>query len=71
VDRDDTEFDLDCLVRRIRIAIHLGCDGHRLPVPRLAIEPGRALVARAGITLYRVVTVNTSRTGPPSLSTAA
>jgi diaminopimelate decarboxylase len=28
-----------------------------LPAPRLALEPGRALVGRAGVTLYRVRTV--------------
>ncbi|HEY0453659.1 diaminopimelate decarboxylase, partial [Actinophytocola sp.] len=53
----DTGFDLDCFARRMHIAVRLECDRHRLPVPRLAIEPGRALVARAGITLYRVLTV--------------
>jgi diaminopimelate decarboxylase len=33
------------------------CGRYALPVPRLAVEPGRALIARAGITLYRVVAV--------------
>jgi diaminopimelate decarboxylase len=27
---------------------------HRLPAPRLILEPGRSLVARAGVTLYRI-----------------
>ena len=30
---------------------------HDLPTPRLALEPGRALVGQAGVTLYRVRTV--------------
>jgi diaminopimelate decarboxylase len=30
---------------------------HELPPPRVAIEPGRALVGQAGVTLYRVGTV--------------
>ena len=30
---------------------------HGLPVPRLVLEPGRSLVGRAGVTLYRVGTV--------------
>ena len=29
----------------------------RLPVPRLTIEPGRAIVSRAAVTLYRVVSL--------------
>jgi len=50
-------FDLTAFANRVRVALAYECDRHRLPVPRLAIEPGRALVARAGVTLYRVVTV--------------
>ena len=30
---------------------------HDLPLPRLVLEPGRSLVGRAGVTLYRVGTV--------------
>jgi diaminopimelate decarboxylase len=30
------------------------CERHDLPVPRILIEPGRAVVANAGITLYTV-----------------
>ena len=31
-----------------------GCREHSLPLPRLHLEPGRSLVARAGVALYRV-----------------
>src|SRR5690606_5067906 len=31
-----------------------GCQGRGLPLPRLQVEPGRSLVARAGVALYRV-----------------
>lgn len=31
-----------------------GCEKRRLPLPKLQIEPGRSLVARAGVCLYRV-----------------
>jgi diaminopimelate decarboxylase len=34
-----------------------GCQGRALPLPRLQLEPGRSLVARAGVALYRVGTV--------------
>jgi diaminopimelate decarboxylase len=36
--------------RRLRIS----CGEHGLPVPTLAAEPGRSIVANAGVTLYRV-----------------
>jgi diaminopimelate decarboxylase len=38
------------LVRRVASAWRL----HDLPAPRLILEPGRSLVGRAGVTLYRV-----------------
>ena len=38
------------VVRRVEDAWRL----HGLPVPRLVLEPGRSLVGRAGVTLYRV-----------------
>lgn len=31
-----------------------GCDRHGLPLPRLTVEPGRAVVARAAVALYTV-----------------
>lgn len=31
-----------------------GCRRHGLPLPRLVVEPGRAIVARAGVALYTV-----------------
>ncbi|MHB1340816.1 MAG: diaminopimelate decarboxylase [Coriobacteriia bacterium] len=30
------------------------CETHGLPVPRMAVEPGRSIVANAGVTLYTV-----------------
>jgi diaminopimelate decarboxylase len=33
------------------------CARHRLPVPRLTIEPGRAVIGPAGVAVYRVLTV--------------
>ena len=41
------------------------CSEHRLAVPRLAIEPGRAIVGPAGIALYRVLAVKQPVSGPP------
>ncbi len=42
---------------RLRGAVREACAGHRLPAPLLTVEPGRAIVARAGVTVYRVVSV--------------
>lgn len=33
------------------------CEDHGLPVPRIMVEPGRSIVANAGVTLYTVGTV--------------
>jgi diaminopimelate decarboxylase len=37
-----------------------GCQRRNLPLPRLHLEPGRSLVARAGVALYRVGVVKRS-----------
>nr|BFE38877.1 diaminopimelate decarboxylase [Actinomadura rugatobispora] len=42
---------------RLRRTVQDACAAHRLPVPRLTVEPGRAIVAHAGVTVYRVVSV--------------
>ncbi|GGM73481.1 diaminopimelate decarboxylase [Longimycelium tulufanense] len=58
----DEEFDLAGFANRIEVAVHDECHRHGLRVPRLTIEPGRALVATAGVTVYRVTAVkNTTR----------
>ncbi len=33
------------------------CEEHGLPVPRIMVEPGRSIVANAGVTLYTVGTI--------------
>lgn len=35
-------------------ALHAACERHGLPLPRLFVEPGRSVVARAGVALYTV-----------------
>ncbi|WP_316778744.1 diaminopimelate decarboxylase [Streptomyces sasae] len=54
-------LDLTTLARRVRTELSDACAAAGLPVPRLIIEPGRAIVGPAGITLYRVLSVK--RTG--------
>jgi diaminopimelate decarboxylase len=38
--------------REIAAAVRAGCDAHSLPEPALTVEPGRAIVGRAGVAVY-------------------
>ena len=40
-------------------AVMEACAEHNLPLPRLLVEPGRSLVANAGVTLYKVGVMKT------------
>jgi diaminopimelate decarboxylase len=51
----DSGFAIGAFATRIRGVLHCECVRHNIPVPRLTVEPGRAVVARAGVTLYRVI----------------
>jgi diaminopimelate decarboxylase len=53
----DESFDPAGFADRIRRVIQAECAAHRLPVPRLTVEPGRAIVSRAMVTLYHVLAV--------------
>jgi diaminopimelate decarboxylase len=53
----DAEFDLQALRDVIDDALDASCAAERFPRPTVVVEPGRAISARAGITLYRVVVV--------------
>jgi diaminopimelate decarboxylase len=50
---------LDLAVTLRALAVHSQKEAQRLgiPAPRLGIEPGRAIVAQSGTSLYRVITV--------------
>ncbi|UQX04216.1 diaminopimelate decarboxylase [Streptomyces sp. RerS4] len=50
-------LDLTALARRLRTELVASCAAAGLAVPRLAIEPGRAIVGPAGVALYRVLAV--------------
>lgn len=41
-------------VRFVGLQLEEGCRRHELPLLRLQLEPGRSLVARAGVAIYRV-----------------
>ena len=53
----DADFDLAGFAIRMQRIIGAECAKLRLPVPRLTVEPGRAIVNRAMVTLYRVVAI--------------
>ena len=59
----DPEFGLAEYARRIRRTVSSECVRHRLPVPRLTVEPGRAIINRAVVTVYRVLAVKHTASG--------
>ncbi|MFJ6568846.1 diaminopimelate decarboxylase [Streptomyces sp. NPDC091292] len=54
-------LDLAVLARRVRAELAASCCAAGIPVPRLTLEPGRAIAGPAGVALYRVLAVK--RTG--------
>ncbi|MGW3172474.1 diaminopimelate decarboxylase [Streptomyces sp. NPDC001153] len=53
----EAALDLTALARKVRTELADSCATAGLPVPRLIIEPGRAIAGPAGIALYRVLSV--------------
>ncbi|MEU8541309.1 diaminopimelate decarboxylase [Streptomyces sp. NPDC048717] len=53
----DPVLDPAALAHRVRAELIESCAGAGLPVPRLIIEPGRAVVGPAGVAVYRVLAV--------------
>ena len=53
----DPQSDLHAFAKSIDAALRSACAECRYPSPRIVIEPGRAIAARAGMTLYRVIAV--------------
>lgn len=46
--------EIENYVRYVATQLEEGCRRHSLPLPRLQFEPGRSLVARSGVALYRL-----------------
>ncbi|WP_405982432.1 diaminopimelate decarboxylase [Streptomyces sp. NBC_00158] len=53
----EAAMDVTVLARGLRAELAGACAGAGLPVPRLAVEPGRAVVGPAGVAVYRVLAV--------------
>ncbi len=51
---EDPPTPIEPYIAAISAAAIAGCHRHGFDLPRLVIEPGRSLVARAGVALYRV-----------------
>ncbi len=55
--RNEKELPVDHYVREISKQMRVTAETERVPTPRLILEPGRSIVAQAGVTLYTVGTV--------------
>jgi diaminopimelate decarboxylase len=53
----EQSLDMHETISGVRAFVAAAAEEFRLPVPRVGIEPGRAIVALAGTTLYRVLAV--------------
>ncbi|MFN3374325.1 MAG: diaminopimelate decarboxylase, partial [Chloroflexus sp.] len=52
---DQPPIDIPRYAEVVSAAMQAACTRHNLPLPRLTVEPGRSIVARAGVALYRVI----------------
>ena len=59
----DPELNIDELARVIDDALDAACAAEHFPRPVIVVEPGRAISARAGVTLYQVCGVKTQPGG--------
>ena len=50
----DHAGDIEKYAQTIATAVQTSCVRHQLPLPRLIVEPGRSLIARAGVAIYTV-----------------
>ena len=56
---DDPYIDIDDTLRLVGAHLHAVCEETGYPMPQILMEPGRSLVADAGVTLYEVQNVKT------------
>ncbi|MGI6105451.1 MAG: diaminopimelate decarboxylase [Raoultibacter sp.] len=54
---EDNPSSIDDFAETATAAVKDFCGKHKLPLPRILCEPGRSLVANAGVTLYTVGTI--------------
>ena len=63
----DPELNLDALGDFVDDALDASCAAERFPRPTVVVEPGRAISARAGVALYRVLWVQSQPDGRTSV----
>jgi diaminopimelate decarboxylase len=54
---EDDPLSVQAMAKQVRDIVVRECENVGIPIPALCFEPGRAIVGRAGITLYEVGTV--------------
>jgi len=54
---DDDPADVSDVAKQLRAIVERECHASSLRLPRLAVEPGRAIIGPAGVTLYEVGTI--------------
>jgi len=54
---DEHGLDVQTFAARVPAAVAAECAARGIPEPELTVEPGRAIVAAAGVTVYRVLAV--------------
>jgi len=59
-EEDLPQGDVETYIRSMAEGIQVGCQARRLALPELHLEPGRSLIARAGVAVYRVGIVRRS-----------
>ncbi len=59
----DAELDLDRFADTIDDKLGSACAATGFPRPQVTVEPGRAISARAGVTLYRIVAIKSQPGG--------
>ncbi|WP_218566220.1 diaminopimelate decarboxylase [Vallicoccus soli] len=64
----DDPLDVKVIADALRTIVERECRALGLPVPRLAVEPGRAIAGPGTVTLYEVGTVKEVATGTAGLS---
>ncbi|WNV74620.1 diaminopimelate decarboxylase [Geodermatophilus sp. DSM 44513] len=60
---EDDPVGPDDIARRLRAVVAAECAALDLPVPRLAVEPGRAIAGPGTVTLYEIGTIKPVRLG--------
>jgi diaminopimelate decarboxylase len=68
--RDERGLDVQTFAERVPRAVAEACAVHGIPEPELTVEPGRAIVAAAGVTLYRYSPSSTGRARSSSWTAA-